>query len=145
MQSSPLTPMLDCPSHMCLSPWRIFRTFSEQFVGSIWPCLVFSELLFQSVAAKKTNGNIFLATFAGKTFWKTRNFGKTNTSIHFETFRTSFFSEILGKNIKLKVTSKGIKTVEKKGGIDKFLLNSKNSKLNNETRKLKKILSSKIS
>ena len=55
----------------------------------------------------------------------------------------SFFSEILGKNIKLKVTSKGIKTVEKNGGIDKFLLNSKNSKLNTETRKLKKILASK--
>ena len=57
----------------------------------------------------------------------------------------SFFSEILGKNIKLKVTSKGIKTVEKNGGIDKFLLNSKNSKLNTETRKLKKILASKTS
>jgi len=55
----------------------------------------------------------------------------------------SFFSEILGKKIKLKVTSKGIKTVEKNGGIDKYLLNSKNSKLNNETRKLKKILASK--
>ena len=51
---------------------------------------------------------------------------------------TSFFSEILGKKIKLKVTSKGIKTVEKNGGIDKYLLNSKNSKLNSETRKLKK-------
>ena len=58
---------------------------------------------------------------------------------------TSFFSEILGKNIKLKVTSKGIKTVEKNGGIDKYLLNSKNSKLNNETKKLKKILESKTS
>ncbi|MAI60439.1 MAG: 50S ribosomal protein L28 [Rickettsiales bacterium] len=58
---------------------------------------------------------------------------------------TSFFSEILGKNIRLKVTSKGIKTVEKNGGIDKFLLNSKNSKLNTETRKLKKILASKTS
>ena len=58
---------------------------------------------------------------------------------------TSFFSEILGKNIKLKVTSKGIKTVEKNGGIDKFLLNSKNSKLNAETKKLKKILVSKTS
>ena len=57
---------------------------------------------------------------------------------------TSFFSEILGKKIKLKVTSKGIKTVEKNGGIDKYLLNSKNSKLNSETRKLKKILASKI-
>ena len=58
---------------------------------------------------------------------------------------TSFFSEILGKKIKLKVTSQGIKTVEKNGGIDKYLLNSKNSKLNSETRKLKKILTSKIS
>ena len=58
---------------------------------------------------------------------------------------TSFFSEILGKKIKLKVTSNGIKTVEKNGGIDKYLLNSKNSKLNSETRKLKKILTSKIS
>ena len=57
---------------------------------------------------------------------------------------TSFFSEILVKKIKLKVTSKGIKTVEKNGGIDKYLLNSKNSKLNSETRKLKKILASKI-
>ena len=56
---------------------------------------------------------------------------------------TSFFSEILGKKIKLKVTSKGIKTVEKNGGIDKYLLNSKNSKLNNETRKLKKNFSIK--
>ena len=58
---------------------------------------------------------------------------------------TSFFSEILGKKIKLIVTSKGIKTVEKNGRIDKYLLNSKNSKLNNETRKLKKILASKTS
>ena len=58
---------------------------------------------------------------------------------------TSFLSEILGKKIKLKVTSKGIKTVERNGGIDKYLLNSKNSKLNSETRKLKKILTSKIS
>ena len=58
---------------------------------------------------------------------------------------TSFFSEILGKKIKLKVTSNGIKTVERNGGIDKYLLNSKNSKLNSETRKLKKILTSKIS
>ena len=56
---------------------------------------------------------------------------------------SSFYSEILGKNIKLKVSSKGIKTVEKKGGIDKYLLNSKDSKLNNETKKLKKILLTK--
>ena len=37
---------------------------------------------------------------------------------------TSFFSEILGKKIRLKVTSKGIKTVEKNGGIDNYLVRS---------------------
>ena len=38
---------------------------------------------------------------------------------------TSFFSEILLKKIMLKVTSKGIKTVEKNGGIDNYLLGLK--------------------
>ncbi len=57
----------------------------------------------------------------------------------------SFYSEVLGKKIKLKVTSKGIKTVEKNGGIDTYLLNLKNSKLNDETKKLKKALISKKS
>ena len=58
---------------------------------------------------------------------------------------TSFFSEILGKNIRLKVTSKGIKTVEKNGGIDNYILGLKNSLLNDETRKIKKILTAKKS
>ena len=56
---------------------------------------------------------------------------------------TSFFSEILGKNIRLKVTSKGIKTVEKNGGIDNYILGLKNALLNDQTRKIKKILTAK--
>ncbi len=58
---------------------------------------------------------------------------------------SSFFSEILGKKIRLKVTSKGIKTVEKNGGIDNYLLNLKNSKLTENSKKLKKILLQKKS
>ena len=58
---------------------------------------------------------------------------------------TSFFSEILGKNIRLKVTSKGIKTVEKNGGIDNYILGLKNALLNDQTRKIKKILTAKKS
>ena len=58
---------------------------------------------------------------------------------------TSFFSEILGKNIRLKVTSKAIKTVEKNGGIDNYILGLKNSLLNDQTRKIKKILTAKKS
>ena len=55
----------------------------------------------------------------------------------------SFFSETLGKKIRLKVTSKGIKTVEKKGGIDSFLMSSKDSGLSPEVIKIKKVILSK--
>ena len=55
----------------------------------------------------------------------------------------SFFSETLGKKIRLKVTSKGIKTVEKKGGIDSFLMSSKDSGLSSEVMKIKKVILSK--
>ena len=44
------------------------------------------------------------------------------------------------KKIKMQVTSKGIKTVEKNGGIDNYILGLKNSKLNLETKKLKKAI-----
>jgi large subunit ribosomal protein L28 len=55
----------------------------------------------------------------------------------------SFFSETLGKKVRLKVSSKGIKTVEKKGGIDSFLISSKDSGLSPEVIKIKKIILSK--
>ncbi len=52
----------------------------------------------------------------------------------------SFFSETLGKNVRLKVSSNGIKTVEKKGGIDNYVMNTKDSILTPEIIKLKKII-----
>ena len=57
----------------------------------------------------------------------------------------SLYSDKLGKKLKFRIATSTLRTVEKNGGIDKYLLNSKNSKLNSETRKLKKILTSKIS
>ena len=56
-----------------------------------------------------------------------------------------FFSESLNKYLSLKITVRTMRSVEKNGGIDNYLLKSKNSKLNSETRKLKKILVSKSS
>ncbi len=55
----------------------------------------------------------------------------------------SFFSEILNKKVRLKVSSKGIKTVEKKGGIDNYVITSKNSMLAPEVVKLKKLIESR--
>ena len=50
----------------------------------------------------------------------------------------SFISEKLGKSIQLKVVASAIRTVEKKGGLDEFLLNTSNTKLTPEALKLKK-------
>ncbi len=55
--------------------------------------------------------------------------------------QASFMSEALGKNIRLRVTTKGIRTIEHKGGIDAFLLNTKNIKLSPKIRRLKKQVS----
>ena len=51
--------------------------------------------------------------------------------------------EVLGKKIKLKVSSRGIKTVEKNGGIDNYIIKAKTSDLTEETKKLRKLIVSK--
>ena len=55
----------------------------------------------------------------------------------------SFLSEKLGKRIQLKVATSTIRTVEKKGGLDVFLLSTSNTKLPPIALKLKKIIISK--
>ena len=55
----------------------------------------------------------------------------------------SFLSEKLGKAIQLRVATSTIRTVEKKGGLDEFLLNTSNTKLPLEALKLKKLITSK--
>ena len=52
--------------------------------------------------------------------------------------RISFTSEKLGKSIQLKVAASAIRTVEKKGGLDEYLLNTSNTKLTLEAQKIKK-------
>lgn len=52
----------------------------------------------------------------------------------------SFPSEIMGKAITLRVTASGIRTIEHKGGVDAWLLNTRNSRLGEEALKIKKRL-----
>jgi large subunit ribosomal protein L28 len=56
----------------------------------------------------------------------------------------TFISEKLGKKIQLRVATSTIRTVEKKGGLDEFLINTSNTKLPVEAKKLKKLILSKI-
>ena len=50
----------------------------------------------------------------------------------------SFISDKLGKSIQLKVAVSAIRTVEKKGGLDEYLLKTSNTKLPMEALKIKK-------
>jgi len=50
----------------------------------------------------------------------------------------TFISEKLGRSIRLKVAASTIRTVEKKGGLDEYLLGASNTKLPPEALKIKK-------
>jgi len=52
----------------------------------------------------------------------------------------SFPSEILGKAVPLRLTANGIRTIEHNGGIDAWLLNTRNSQLGEAALKIKKRL-----
>ncbi len=49
-------------------------------------------------------------------------------------------SEGLGKTIKLRASTKAIRTIDAKGGLDAYLLTTPNRKLSDEAKKLKRKL-----
>ena len=52
----------------------------------------------------------------------------------------TFLSEILGRKIQFKVAASTIRTVEKKGGLDEYLIQTPNSKLPDKAKKIKKTI-----
>ena len=52
--------------------------------------------------------------------------------------RTSMNSEILGRDVTLRVSTSAIRTVEKHGGLDAFLLQARNVELADDARALKR-------
>ena len=57
--------------------------------------------------------------------------------------KVTFKSDILKKSIKLSVSNAALRTVDFKGGLDKFLKNAKNKNLSKKAQKLKISLSIK--
>ena len=49
-----------------------------------------------------------------------------------------FISEKLDRSIQLKVATSTLRTIEKKGGLDEFLISTSNLKLSEKAKKLKK-------
>ncbi len=52
--------------------------------------------------------------------------------------KASLFSEALGKPVRLKVSAYAIRTVERKGGLDAFLMDARTADLEPEIQRLKK-------
>ena len=57
--------------------------------------------------------------------------------------KVTFMSNILKKNIKLKVTNAALRSVDKKGNIDSYLRDVKYINLSPRVKKIKKLLLSK--
>ncbi|USO02042.1 MAG: 50S ribosomal protein L28 [Alphaproteobacteria bacterium] len=51
---------------------------------------------------------------------------------------TSFYSDLLAQKFYLRVTTRGIRTIEAHGGFDGFLMKTRSSKLHPALQKLKK-------
>ncbi|MBR1944125.1 MAG: 50S ribosomal protein L28 [Alphaproteobacteria bacterium] len=77
---------------------------------------------------------------------KTVMFGNNVSHAHNKTRRKflpnlqniSFLSDILQRKIQLRVTPFGVRTVESKGGLDEYLLNTCNCKLSKKAQIIKK-------
>lgn len=54
--------------------------------------------------------------------------------------RVSFMSDLLGHSVQLRLSTRGIRTIEKKGGLDAFLLSTPRSGLAGEAASLKRAL-----
>lgn len=52
--------------------------------------------------------------------------------------QTSVLSEALGTTVRLKLTTRTLRTIEHKGGLDAFLLNTRNSHLTAEALRIKR-------
>ena len=51
---------------------------------------------------------------------------------------TSLYSEALGRTVRLRIAANAIRTIEHKGGLDAYLLDTPNDKLPAEARRLKR-------
>ena len=51
---------------------------------------------------------------------------------------TSLMSDALGRMVRLRLTTHALRTIEHNGGLDAYLLGTPNSRLTDETRRLKK-------
>ncbi len=57
---------------------------------------------------------------------------------------TSLLSDALGEMVSMRVTAKGIRTIEAKGGLDAFLLGTPNRKLTTDALRVKRRIQRRV-
>jgi large subunit ribosomal protein L28 len=60
-------------------------------------------------------------------------------------FNVTMMSDALGRNVKLRVSANGIKSVDHRGGLDAFLLKAKSDVLSTKALKIKREIEKKTS
>tara|TARA_Y100000768_G_C23627692_1_gene518037 strand:+ start:303 stop:581 length:279 start_codon:yes stop_codon:yes gene_type:complete len=58
--------------------------------------------------------------------------------------KVTFKSDVLKRNIKLNVANSALRTVDFKGGLDKFLLTANKAKLSKKVKKIKASITAKV-
>jgi large subunit ribosomal protein L28 len=65
---------------------------------------------------------------------------KTRRKFNINMQPVSLVSEVLGRSVSMRMTARGLKTIEFHGGLDAYLLRSPASKLTAELKSLRKII-----
>ena len=63
---------------------------------------------------------------------------KTNRRFHPNLQKVSLASEALGRDVSLRISTRALRTVTRKGGLDAFLLGTDDARLPEEARRLKR-------
>jgi len=58
---------------------------------------------------------------------------------------TSLYSDALGTTVRLKMSTRAIRTVEHRGGLDAFLMQAKADTLSPEARRIKRLITKRMS
>ena len=57
---------------------------------------------------------------------------------------TSFLSDVLGRSVRLRVSTNAIRTIEHKGGLDAFMAGAKEADLSPDARKVKRAIEKRL-
>ena len=117
--------------------------FSDLTFGCVWP--ISTIQVFCSAGSVAKVGDLMMAKrcqLTGKSVMYGNNVSHANNRTRRRFLpnlqNASMQSEILDRKVKLRVSTSAMRTVEKHGGLDAFLLQAHNTELADDAQKLKR-------